>query len=247
MKSQLTNKERLANLIEFAKMIIDECRKNKIDIRIFGSVGIYYHCLIKTEKIDSIRWIKDLDLIFEEQDDLHDILTIFQKHGFEYSKEVMVQTEGKRTVLYREDDNDFTIDLICNPFNYAQTIDFEKRFSIDEYSLSITDLFLTRMQPIKLEQKDIVDIMLLIDIYGLSENTEVAVNINRVVEVLRKDWEFYHTFMKNMKVLVQNNINSTVYGSLVTAIKQSKKTVRWKLRSIFREYLKYYQIVEKIN
>ncbi|MFA5805374.1 MAG: hypothetical protein WC879_12095 [Melioribacteraceae bacterium] len=247
MKSQLTNEERLSNLIEFGKMIIDECRKNELEIRYFGSVGVYYQCLKKTEKIDSIRWIKDLDLIFKEQDDLPDILTIFQKHGFEYSKELMVQTEGKRTVLYREKDNDFTIDLISNPFNYAQTIDFEKRFSIDEYSLSVTDLFLTRMQPIKLEQKDIVDIMLLIDIYGLSENTEDAVNINRVVEVLRKNWGFCHTYMKNMKVLEQNNLNSTVFESLVNATKQSKKTIRWKLRSIFREYLKYYQTVEKIN
>lgn len=247
MKYQLTKKERLLNLIEFGKEIIDECRKEEIEIRFVGSVGVYYQCLKKTEKIDNIRWIKDLDLIFKEQDDLPDILTIFKKHRFEYSKELMIQTEGKRTVLYRENDNDITIDLISNPFNYAQTIDFEKRFSIDEYSLSVSDLFLTRMQPIKLEQKDIGDIILLLDMCSISESNEDTVNIKRVVEVLRKNWGFYHTFMKNIKLLKDNRLEQKVFVTLSKAIKQSSKTFGWKFRSILGERFKYYQRVENVN
>ncbi|MHB8336864.1 MAG: hypothetical protein ACYDEE_05555 [Ignavibacteriaceae bacterium] len=246
MKSQSTNDEKLLNLIEFGKAIIDECRLKEIELRFLGSVGLYYQCFKRNSNIENVRYIKDLDLIFKNQKDLLNILDIFNKHEFKSDKELIVFSEGKRTVLHHDNDTNFTIDLMCNPFNYAQTIDLENRFEIDGYSLSITDLFLTRMQTLKLKPKDIADIILLLNTFDISKTEENAINLNRLIDVLKRNWGFYHTFMINMMLLNKNNFDAQKSSKLTTEIQQSDKTFLWKLRSIFGELFNYYQIVEKI-
>lgn len=247
MKSPSTNEERLSRLIKFGKLIVDECRAVNVEIRILGSVGMFYQCQQKKEKLEKVRYIKDLDFLFKEKKDLYKILNIFSNHNFECDNELIIFSEGKRTVLQHRNDTNFTIDLMCNPFNYAQTIDFESRFEIDNYSLSITDLFLTKMQIPMLKSKDITDIIFLLDAFKISDNDECNVNMQRIKYILSRYWGFYHSFMLNIELLQANGLDKIICDSLIIPILHSKKKLRWTLRSFLGEMIAYYQRVDEIN
>ena len=122
-----------------------------MNIRLIGSIGLYYWLCKKD--ISNIRFIKDIDLIFQKKEDLNIIINVLLKNDFEYSKEALILTEGERVVFYpkRNSMPNFTIDLICNPFNFAQKINFNNNdFCLDKYSLGISNLILTKMQKVEL-------------------------------------------------------------------------------------------------
>lgn len=248
MKSQLTNdNERFWVLLEFAKKIVQICNSQNIEIRLIGSVGLYYHIFENLKKNIYLRHIKDIDFILKDRKDAYKVIEIFKENGFNYSHEMLVNSEAKRLIFFKENDDSILVDVFSNPFSFAETIDFKDVFSMDKFALSITDIFLTKMQRVNLSENDFTDIAAILKYVELSDNKD-SIQFRELKRILCNDWGFYKIFFENIDLIKNKYIDlSLTIEKIKNYLESCPKTTKWKIRSILGASIPYYQNVENIE
>jgi len=75
---------------------------------------------------------------------------------------------------------------------------FLKRLEIDYPTISLADLLLEKMQIVKLNEKDILDTIVMLREHDVGEGDKETINSDRVSGLLSDDWGFYYTVTTNL-------------------------------------------------
>ena len=68
------------------------------------------------------------------------------------------------------------------------TLDFRKRLHLDKYTIPISDLLLTKLQIVKLSEKDVIDVIAILEDHeiGNRDNQEIL-NVEYISELSSKN------------------------------------------------------------
>ena len=80
-------------------------------------------------------------------------------------------------------------------------LDFEKRLELDERTLTLADLLLSKLQIVRMTEKDLKDIYALVNDHRLEPNPNghEAIDVSRVADVCSNDWGWYRTVKGNVE------------------------------------------------
>lgn len=137
------------------------------------------------------------------------------------------------------------LDIFGDPLRFNHTIRLANRFDLLPYSISVSDLLLTKLQIVCPVKKDMLDIARLCAFIagGGVEDAE-----KRIVDVTCSEWGFYHTALKNLATTKTSCVLDDSAGRFMTrlshAMADAPKSLRWRLRSVFGELYKWYAIVD---
>ena len=118
---------------------------------------------------------------------------------------------------------------------------------------------LEKLQIVKINEKDIKDLIVLILEHEIGENGKETVNAKHIAKILAKDWGFYYTvttnlnkvesFLQKYEVLTQENkeVISTRIKKLLKYIEDEPKPLKWKLRAKIGPAAKWYEEVEEVE
>ena len=237
---------------DVAITIVKAAEEHGVTLRLMGGLAVAFHCHLAHS--EHARSYHDIDL-FGLRRESGSIQLIFRKLGYSPDKEFN-GLHGEERLRFRDNENR-DIDVFLDKFRMEHVIDFRSRLHLDNFTIPLTDLFLTKVQNVKLASKDVADIISLLEDHtiGYSDGQEVL-NLMYVGELCADDWGLWRSVTGNLgKVaeLVERGGYAVVdkpgvLGKLISirhAIDSRNKTFRWKLRARVGEKVQWYFDVEE--
>lgn len=239
------------DMIDEARRIIDEARLRGIILRLFGGLAVRSHC---EPAYVCERDYSDIDLIGRHRQ-VKGILALFAALGFEENMHVRVATDHQQLQFSKEcahaDDErhyflhpDDHVDVFLDTFHMDHHVPLADRLEIEDYTVSLSDLLLTKLQAAHLDDKDERDIVSLLGQSPLGETGERGVvNVAYIARLCASDWGLYYAVLAGiaqMRGVLERRADldpellgraRSAFDRLEAAIEAEPKSTKWKLRA----------------
>ena len=252
------------DMIAEAKRIIDAAREQGIVLRLLGGLAVRLHC----ETLDFCeRDHGDIDMIGHKRDD-HRIASLFAALGYEEIVHVRMATLGRQLQFCREcrhDDqwadygqhDDDHVDVFLDAFKMDHAIDLTDRLELDDYTLAVTDVLLTKLQMANLNEKDERDIFTLLQDLELGTADNLGtIDVPYIAELCARDWGLFYDVKLNLERLrarldtyvLKPGQRDRVRGRLdrlEEAIESQPKSHAWRLRAKIGTHRPWHETIEE--
>lgn len=238
------------DLLEEAKSLVTEATRRGVILRVLGGVAIRYHCPSASQP-PLARHIADIDL-FGLSKDSTAIRKVFT--GLSYDQaETFNALHGNRRLMFFQPNTHARRDVFLDFFEMCHKFDFRNRLQVDDFSISLSDLLMTKLQVVEIEERDYKDIVcMLVDHEVGNSDTQEGINKNYIADLCSKDWGVYKSFTQNLEktaeylgqIDLKDSQGKTVkerIAVLEDVIKRASKSSRWKLRSVVGAKMSWYE------
>jgi len=93
------------------------------------------------------------------------------------------------------------IDIFFDKFEFCHTIPLMGRLELDYPTLTLADLLLTKLQIVKLNEKDVMDVITLLKEHSIGEGEKEAVNAKYIASLCAKDWGLWRTATGSLQLV----------------------------------------------
>jgi hypothetical protein len=153
-----------------------------------------------------------------------------------------------------------SVDVLIDRLEMCHALDFRDRLDRMPLTLDVTDLLLTKLQIVELNEKDAADVLQLLGAYPvLPGDGPGAIGLARFGEIVGDDWGWWRTVTGNLqriRSLARGDAGSLVppappfdpveqLGVLLTEAERVPKSRRWRLRSLIGERVRWYELPEE--
>jgi hypothetical protein len=123
----------------------------------------------------------------------------------------------------------------------------------------LADLFLEKMQIVKIGEKDVKDTTILLWEHEPGDQDKGRINVNYIAKLLADDWGFYHTVTTNLKKTRDYANSLTLLNpedrkmiesridALLDKIEREGKSMKWKMRAKAGTRVKWYDDAEDVE
>jgi hypothetical protein len=177
--------------------------------------------------------------------------------GYAEDREVFVLSEGGRAIF--EHQNGLHIDVFYEVLDFCHTIRLNGRLDADPPTLPLAELLLTKLQIVQINEKDLLDAIVLLLEHELGETDAGLINSARIAKLCAEDWGLWRTTGMNIGKLASlaGNLSSITEADrrrvtdqatrLLEAIKSHPKPLAWRLRAQIGDRVKWYKDVEEVR
>lgn len=241
------------DLILEAKALIGKATEEGAILRTLGGLAIKYHCPSASEP-PLLRKIADIDVIGLSKQ------TKAIKKTFIDLTYIPAQQfnalHGKTRLMFYEPKSHVRRDVFLDTFVMCHRFDFRNRLAIDPFTISLSDLLMTKLQVVEIEERDYKDITCMIADHELAnEDAQEVINAKYIAKLCSEDWGIYRTFTQNLdKTLgyikeldLDAPKKSTVeqrIKTLTETIQKAPKSIQWKVRDRVGDKMVWYELPE---
>lgn len=238
--------------------IVESAKKRNIELRLLGCVAVKLHCpkLRRFHEETMDRHATDLDYIAFSKD-RSKIKGLLEELGYDIMKTTVPM---ERRDIFK-DKEELKVDVFFDKLEMCHAIDFKNRLLLDYPTISLADLILEKTQIVKINEKDIKDMIILMYEHEVGNSENDTINGKYIAELLAKDWGFYYTVTTNLKLIKDQflekwkNILSTEIresvankiNMLLSNIENEPKSTGWKIRASVGTKKKWYKDVEEVE
>lgn len=240
-----------------AGRILDVVDDAGLTLRLVGSVAILGRCPNHASLASSDRVYRDIDFAGRKKEsrELHEILT---RLGYVEDREVFVVSEGRRAI-FGSASNGVHVDVFYEKLDFCHAIPLEDRLQVDARTLPLAELLLTKLQIVKVTEKDFVDMIALLLEHQLGEGDRETLNAARIAKLCAEDWGLWRTATKNLEKLQQfagshAKLDAAQQARLVEQadalhrrLDAEPKSLAWRVRARIGERMKWYNDVEDVR
>ncbi len=189
---------------------------------------------------------------------VRDIRRILTELGYEEDKQV-TQLFGDRRMLFHDPAFGRHIDVFFNALDFCHTLSFVGRLETEALTLPLAELLLEKMQIVQINEKDLIDSVMLLREHPIGDTDEKTINAVVICRTLARDWGFWRTVTGNLKLLDEKlehyeglsqedrQVVHTRIKELENRIEAEPKTLGWKARAKIGERVKWYKDVEELE
>ncbi len=160
---------------------------------------------------------------------------------------------GKERMIFFAGDT--KIDVFIDIFRMCHTLNLGERVGLHPVILPPADLLLTKLQVVRLDTKDMIDIAALMLSCDLGNNPG-DIEIGRITGPLSADWGFWRTATgtlstlrgRAMEICGEADLAATLIAridALSARIAAAPRSMAWKLRAVIGERSKWYELPEE--
>jgi hypothetical protein len=239
--------------------IVKEGAKRGLHLRLLGAIAFQHHCPkynYLTPKLH--RQLSDIDFAaYNSERKTMD--KMMRELG--YVDEPMVSALfGHQRMIWDNKTTGMHVDIFFDKLEINHDIPFTGRLELEEMTIPLCDMLLEKMQIVHLNEKDIVDTIMLLREHAITTDpAPETIDANYLAKLLSNDWGFYHTVTTNLKkvkdrlssyqeLAAEDRIDvSSKIDELVSILDKQPKTLAWKLRARVGPKSKWYKDVEDVN
>ena len=240
-----------------ADRILDAVNKEGLILRLVGSVAILRRCPNHSFLAISNRTYRDIDFaaLKKEARAIHQLLT---RLGYVEEREVFVVSEGARAI-FESASSGVHVDVFYEKLDFCHSILLDNRLHIDALTLPLAELLLGKMQIVKITEKDLADMVVLLLEHKLGDADSDAINAARIAKLCAEDWGLWRTTTMNLEKLERfagshpqlDEGQKTRLVSRVDALRRrldaEPKPLAWRMRAKIGERVKWYNDVEEVQ
>ena len=238
------------SLTDTAIRIVKVAREYGITLRLMGGLAVAIHC--HGLHAQHLRAYHDVDF-FGLSKESKTIRLVLEKFG--YSPDIMLNAI-RGTTRMKFDKVSETVEVFLDKFIMEHVLDFRTRVHLDSLTIPLTDLFLTKIQNVKLAKKDLTDIVALLADHDIGRGeAKELLEIDYIAKLCSDDWGLWKSVTDNLSkvareieedvLIVEKPDILNKITRIREAIDSAEKTFRWKLRAHVGEKVQWYYTVEE--
>jgi hypothetical protein len=243
---------------EEAVRIVNKAAEEKLTLRLLGSLAFHLHCGKYAGLQKELgRAYTDIDYAAYQAQSTQ-IGKFLTRLGYKEDLEINTLFAGER-LIYNHPTNGLHIDIFFDKLNFCHEISWINRLEVDQPTLPLAEMLLEKMQIVKINEKDIIDTLMLLLEHPLGDNDHETIHIDRISRLCAHDWGLWRTVTMNLGKVAQlgqeyeqlsdeerKHLSSQVQMAL-GRIEAEPKTLAWKLRSKIGDRMKWYQEVDDVS
>ncbi len=240
------------------KRILKASEEAGVLMRVIGSLAFQMHCPKFGYLQQAMgRAYTDIDFAaYSKQTKA--IQDLMAKLGYADNQEVFIVSGGERSI-FGHPETGLHIDIFWEKLDFCHVIRWTGRLEVDSPSIPLAEMLLEKMQIVQINEKDIIDTIMLLLEHPLGDIDQETVNIKRVAELCAADWGLWRTTTMNLgkvRAIAQgyeqltpeqkSTIDAQVQKALVR-IEAEPKSMAWRLRSRVGDRVKWYKDVDEVG
>lgn len=244
----------LADIVAEARRLLDAAHADGVPIRLIGGLAIYLH----TEGIPQPlqRSYDDID-IATPKGASRSVVDFFAKLGYEPAREFNA-LQGDKRMLFYDRANERKLDVFVGSFEMCHTIPITRRIELDDRTIPLAELLLTKLQVVELNDKDLRDIATLLNGHEVGGADGEAINGDFIAGLTADDWGLWRTVKLNLE-RVHDQIESLSLeadaqariveraDALWERIDRVPKSRKWRMRDRVGDRKRWYEVPDEVR
>ena len=240
------------------KRILSASQEAGILMRVIGSLAFQMHCpQFGFLQAAMGRAYTDIDFgaYGRQSKQIQELMTSL---GYAENREVYIVSEGARAI-FDKPETGLHVDVFYEKLDFCHTIYWKDRLEVDSPTIPLTELLLEKMQIVKINEKDVIDTIMLLLEHPLGDIDKETINVKLAAQLCANDWGLWRTTTMNLdkvRQLAQNyeqlspeqksKVTAQVDQILVRLEKESKP-LAWRLRDRVGDRVKWYKDVDEVQ
>ena len=240
------------------KRILKASIDSGIIMRVIGSLAFQMHCP-KFGYLQAAmgRAYTDIDFAAYHRQ-TKEIQILMSGLGYKENREVFIVSEGDRAIFERSEIG-IHLDVFYEKLAFSHVIYWNNRLEVDNPSIPLAEMLLEKMQIVQINEKDIIDTIMLLLEHPLGYKDHETINIKYVAGLCSTDWGLWRTTTMNLDKVQQlahgytqltteqkEKIDSQVNTALAR-IEKEPKSLAWRLRARVGDRVKWYRDVDDVQ
>jgi hypothetical protein len=244
--------------IDYAYKIVEEAKQRGATLRLLGAVAFHIRCpKYKDYQAKANRLFTDLDFAayFKHNEAIRDL---FEHLGFEEDREVAI-VYARQRLVFNDRKSTLHFDVFFDKLDFCHTIPWNGRLEVDSLTIPLAELLLEKMQIFTLNEKDVIDTLMLLREHPIDQGDSEKINAGRIARLCGKDWGLWRTVTMNLRKVsnlsekykwLPKDDRSVIQDriiKLLAAIDQEPKSTAWKARNIIGDRVQWYKDVSEVQ
>jgi hypothetical protein len=254
-EQDLAEREKFENEL---RHILKVSQEAGVRLRVIGSLAFQMHCpRFGYLQAAMGRAYTDIDFAAygKQSGPIQQLLTSL---GYRENREVFIGSEGMRAI-FDKPETGLHVDVFYEKLDFCHTIYWKDRLEIDSPTIPLAELLLEKMQIVKINEKDVIDTIMLLLEHPLGEGDSETINLPHIARLCAEDWGLWRTTTMNLdkvKKLAQDyeqltdeqkQIVEAQVETALTRLENERKPMAWKLRARVGDRVKWYKDVDEVQ
>jgi hypothetical protein len=227
-------------------------------LRLLGSLAFQFHCpQFGGLQAAMGRAYTDIDFAGYGRQ-AKAVSGLLARLGYVEDREIFVVTEGNRAI-FENPASHLHVDVFYEKLDFCHIIRWNGRLEADSPTLPLAELLLEKMQIVKINEKDVIDTIMLLLEHPLGEGDAETINLPLVARLCAADWGLWRTTTMNLdkvRKLAQGYPQLTPeHKTRVTAqvdaalarLEAEPKPLAWRVRARVGDRVKWYKDVDEVK
>jgi hypothetical protein len=168
---------------------------------------------------------------------------------------------GHKQMYFRSADGGWALDVMLDRLDMCHVLDFRDRIERMPYTLDPTDLLLSKLQIVEINEKDLQDAVYLLAAFPVGQADERGtIGPARVCAIVCEDWGWWRTVTGNIdritalapedlaRLAPRNAPFDPVEQArtLRRRAEEAPKSLRWRLRAKIGDRMRWYELPEEV-
>lgn len=239
------------------KAILKASEDAGILMRVIGSLAFQMHCPQFGHLQAAMgRAYTDIDFAAYSRQNKQ-ISELMSKMGYVENREVFIATEGERAI-FDKPGTGLHVDVFYEKLDFCHTIYWKDRLEADSPTIPLAELLLEKMQIVQINEKDIIDTIMLLLEHPLGDTDEETINIKLAAELCANDWGLWRTTTMNLEKVKQLSQHypqltdeqkakvASQVEAILARLEEEPKPFAWRLRDRVGDRVKWYKDVDEV-
>jgi hypothetical protein len=241
-----------------AHRLVSTAQQAGVILRLIGALAFHRRCPQFGHLQETLgRRYTDIDLAGYGRD-VPRIRQLFSSLGYREDSGVYVESEGSRLV-FSHPQTGLHVDVFLDKLEFSHTISWNGRLEVDAETVPLAEMLLGKMQIVQINEKDIIDTIMLLLEHPLGESDGDTINIDQISGLTARDWGLWRTLTMNLGKVAEmsgryeqlsaeeQRVVRTRVGEALGRIEAEPKSRRWKLRARIGDRMKWYRDVDELG
>ncbi|MGE0219548.1 hypothetical protein [Mycolicibacterium sp.] len=209
--------------------------------RLIGGAAIAWH----SGRADTPhRTFSDLDMVVSRKG-AGALTKALEQRGYEGERQFNALNADTRLIFHGPTGK---LDVFVERFQMCHEIPLRSRLELDTPTVTVTDLLLTKLQVVQINEKDVQDVALLLDTHECRAGEGDWVNGDYLGGLLGDDWGLWRTVTESLGAVARAEPRIGPRAEeILAAIEAGPKTRRFRLRAKIGERKRWYELPEEVD
>ena len=247
---------------DLAKVFEDEAvrvvragEQKGIPLRIIGALAFHHHC-------PQFGWIQTkLNRVYTDIDfagygrQAKPIRDLFVALGYDEDLEINSFHAEAGRLIFNNPTTHIHVDVFMDRLDFCHPIPWKNRLEVDDPTIPLAELVLEKMQIVKINEKDIIDTIMLLREHAVAADDDDHINAARIAELCAAEWGLWRTSSMNLEKVrdylphfdLSDEDRTGVaqrVAELLTAMNEYPKGTKWRLRASGGDKVKWYKEID---
>jgi hypothetical protein len=241
----------LADLRAEVGRLLDAARAAGVLLRATGGLAVWLRCPT-ARRPPLARDYKDLDFV-GRAGEAHAATELLARLGYEPDVEFN-SLHGHHRLYFWDPVHGRQLDVFIDRMRMSHELDLEGRIGLEDTTIPLADLLLTKLQVVEVNEKDLKDASAILADHEIGAG---GIGADRIAAVTSSDWGWWRTATETLDKVVAYAERVDGFDAaqdvrrraaeLRSLLESTPKSLKWKLRARIGERARWYELPEEIE